>query len=243
MSQRGRQHLDKTPATDAIELHERLASRWEGKYARRSFQGREAILAECMEGVPLPGQRWLDAGCGTGRLARFLATQGCSVLGVDAARSMIEVATAESAAAGLTDHLKFERIGSIEQMAFAPAMFDGVLCISVLEYLQNPVAAITACRGCVRPGGLFVVAVPNRLSLIRRLLRASFRLSKAILGSGRPAYLEFSRNEYSQNEFADVLASSGFEVSKAIFFGGPVPLALQRLPAVGSLIMFVARRA
>jgi 2-polyprenyl-6-hydroxyphenyl methylase/3-demethylubiquinone-9 3-methyltransferase len=234
--------MDTTPATDAIELHERLASHWEGKYARRSFQGREAILAKCVEGVPLRGQHWLDAGCGTGRLARFLATQGCSVLGVDAARSMIEVAAAEAAAAGLTDRLKFEHIGNIEQMHFAPDAFDGVLCISVLEYLQNPAAAIARCRECVRPDGLFVVAVPNRLSLVRRLLRASFSLRKAITGSGRPTYLEFSRNEYSQDEFADILAAHGFEVSKATYFGGPLPLALQRLSAVGSLIMFVARR-
>jgi 2-polyprenyl-3-methyl-5-hydroxy-6-metoxy-1,4-benzoquinol methylase len=43
-----------------------------------------------------PGGRVLDAGCGTGRVARELARRGHDVVGVDSDASMLEVARAEA---------------------------------------------------------------------------------------------------------------------------------------------------
>jgi SAM-dependent methyltransferase len=44
----------------------------------------------------VPGGRVLDAGCGTGRVARELARRGHDVVGVDSDASMLEVARAEA---------------------------------------------------------------------------------------------------------------------------------------------------
>ena len=57
----------------AVEFHDRLAERWEAKYRKASFRAREDVLDRALAGVHLTGQRWLDAGCGTGTLSRALA--------------------------------------------------------------------------------------------------------------------------------------------------------------------------
>jgi ubiquinone/menaquinone biosynthesis C-methylase UbiE len=76
--------------SDAIEYHARLALDWEERYsARRSFRARHAILAALLEEAVRPGERWLDAGCGTGHFSRQLARLGAHVTGVDGAESMI----------------------------------------------------------------------------------------------------------------------------------------------------------
>ena len=57
----------------AVEYHSRIASVWESNYSTEVFSIRERVLDEMLAGCDLTGQRWLDAGCGTGTLARFLA--------------------------------------------------------------------------------------------------------------------------------------------------------------------------
>jgi trans-aconitate methyltransferase len=54
--------------------------------------GEAAFVAQLLE----PGQRVLDAGCGTGRVARELARRGADVVGVDNDPSMLAVARAEA---------------------------------------------------------------------------------------------------------------------------------------------------
>jgi trans-aconitate methyltransferase len=52
--------------------------------------------ATFVEGLLEPGSRVLDAGCGTGRVARELARRGLDVVGVDSDASMLDVARAQS---------------------------------------------------------------------------------------------------------------------------------------------------
>jgi 2-polyprenyl-3-methyl-5-hydroxy-6-metoxy-1,4-benzoquinol methylase len=46
-------------------------------------------------GARLAGTRWLDAGCGEGRVARELARRGASVLGVDVAAPLVAAGAAQ----------------------------------------------------------------------------------------------------------------------------------------------------
>jgi 2-polyprenyl-3-methyl-5-hydroxy-6-metoxy-1,4-benzoquinol methylase len=48
-----------------------------------------------------PSRRVLDLGCGTGEHARFLATKGFSVVGIDASESMLAKAREGSTPAGV----------------------------------------------------------------------------------------------------------------------------------------------
>ncbi|GAB2845427.1 class I SAM-dependent methyltransferase [Actinocorallia aurea] len=98
-----------------------------------------------------PGDRVLDAGCGTGRVAIRLAELGHPCVGVDVDASMLTVA--RKAAPGLTwieaDLATFE----------APGDFDLVVAAgNVMPLLAPGTEAETVRRlaACVRPGGLLV---------------------------------------------------------------------------------------
>lgn len=67
-----------------------------------------------------PAARVLDAGCGTGRMSRYLAERGCDVEGVDLSPGMIAMARHHH------QDLKFT-VGSLTDLPYADDYFDGVL--------------------------------------------------------------------------------------------------------------------
>src|SRR5271155_922339 len=104
--------VDKEPL-QAVAYHRHLASGWEQRYRKRSFKARQAVLVECLEARDLTGGSWLDAGCGTGTLSRWLAERGCAVLGVDAAIEMVEAAGRLAQGEDRSVQLKFEQVETI----------------------------------------------------------------------------------------------------------------------------------
>ena len=128
---------------DAVTYHASLAPDWEQRYQKRSFQMRETVLRKCLEGRDLAGEFWLDAGCGTGTLSRWLAARGCRVLGVDAAPEMVIRATQLAGSHSYFDQLKFAGVDTIANVAVGDSSLDGVLCSSVLEYVPDPSACLT----------------------------------------------------------------------------------------------------
>jgi len=103
--------------------------------------------------LPSPqGSTVLDAGCGAGRNARYLAGAGLRVTAIDRSVGMVRRARAEGVPAG---------IATIEHLPFVAGAFDAAVCTSVLEYLDAPTAqaAVAEVQRVLRPGGrLLVVA-------------------------------------------------------------------------------------
>lgn len=228
---------------NAITFHDQLAANWEGKYAQKSFSRREQVLDECLNQVILEGQCWLDAGCGTGRLARVLALRGAAVTGLDGSAEMVRVARDEAARIVSSYTPTFEVVETLDRLSLDGESFDGVLCNSVIEYLDRPTDALDQMVAALRPAGLLLVSVPNRRSLFRRSLMLVYSVMKRLRGRGWPPYLEFSMNEYTREEFAQLLERLGLRVERVIYFGGPLPTWLQRLAWVGPLCMFVTRKS
>ena len=75
--------------------------------------------------------------------------------------------------------------------------YDTVLCINVLEYVDSPVRVIEHCAGILKPGGTFVILVPQGASM-----RGSL---DETLGHKR---------RFERTEIAALLANNGFEVSQ-----------------------------
>jgi len=50
--------------------------------------------------------------------------------------------------------------------------FDSVLCINVLEYVEDPVAVVRSLRGTLKAGGVLVMLVPNGPGLFGSLDRS-----------------------------------------------------------------------
>lgn len=227
--------------SDVVAYHGELAGEWEARYRKRSFRARLEVLEECLRGRSLAGTQWLDAGCGTGTLTRFLAERGCFVTGLDAAPRMIEIARDEARMHSCGERMTFQVAETIARLPHADVSLDGLLCSSVLEYVPNVEQCLTGFARVLKPGGVLLVSVPNSRSLVRRGQVAMHGWGRR-LGRRWLEFIEHSRNEYSIPEFTALLGSRGFATENVVAFGSPIPRWVQRRQLGGSLLMFLAVR-
>ena len=98
----------------------------------------------------------LDAGCGSGSMARLFAAKQptAHVVGVDIRPDYVAYARKRAQAEGL-DNLRFEQ-GDIFRLPFPDASFDFVWSKYVLQWVKNPAAAIVEFRRVTAPGGIVV---------------------------------------------------------------------------------------
>jgi SAM-dependent methyltransferase len=112
-----------------------------------------------------PGDRVLDAGCGSGHWAVALAGRGFAVAGVDLSPALIERATAHAARAGVSVDL---RVGDLAALPDPEAAFVAGVARVVLQFVPDLPAALRELRRVLRPGGRLLASVPGALSPIYR---------------------------------------------------------------------------
>jgi SAM-dependent methyltransferase len=103
---------------------------------------------------PRAGERWLEAACGPGLIARRLAPHVAHVLGVDATPAMIEVARRE--AAGLRN-VEFTT-GDATALGLPDAALDGAIARFAIHHIPFPLRLVEELARVVRPGGRVVLA-------------------------------------------------------------------------------------
>lgn len=105
----------------------------------------------------------VDAGGGTGGFAVPLAEAGHRVTVVDPSPDSLAALQRRAAERGLTDRVAGLQ-GDLSDLPvlITPGSTDVVLCHSVLEVVDDPVAALAAVAGCLRPGGRLSLLVANR---------------------------------------------------------------------------------
>lgn len=187
------------------------------------------ILAELLPGAQT-GRRWLDAGCGTGTLARWLAQErGATVTAIDASEQML--ANAQSCPGVTYVHADMASVN------LPAATFDGILCSSVLEYLEHPAVALVECARLLSSGGILFVSVPNASSPIRLALKMIYWLTRPFGPLRRYEFLDYSMHAYTASGISRLLSSAGFVPTDAVDFAtvaGPFGLPL---PLAGALLM------
>lgn len=108
----------------------------------------------------LAGRQVLDVGCGGGLLAEGMACRGARVLGIDLAPEALAVARLHAIESGLA--VEYRQV-AVEKLAeSAPAGFDVVTCLEMLEHVPDPSAIVTALARLVRPGGHVIISTINR---------------------------------------------------------------------------------
>jgi ubiquinone/menaquinone biosynthesis C-methylase UbiE len=220
-------------ANDAIGFHSEQATAWEAGYSNPTFAVRFDILATLLHDRNLSGQVWLDAGCGTGTLARWLASRkACRVLGVDASAQMI-------ANCDQTPGTEFRVISDISKMDLTDGAFDGVLCSSVLEYTRSPEAALRELRRVIRKGGLLLVSVPSSSLLARLPTLIVYWLTKPLGRWRQLSFLDHSKVAYSPHSFSRLLRLCRFEPQDFRKFG-EVRFGGFKISFDGTMIMFLA---
>ena len=198
------------PRTDPI-AWQRLCESPEGP-GYVFVRGIELALARITAAVA-PGGRWLDVGCGTGRLLHALTASSIRAVGVDANPAMLDLARSMLAgppplAVALAEHLPF-----------ADASFDGAAATSFMGCVTDPSPMLAELRRVVRPDGLLVVTCTNADSALLRLNYAGRR--------GRPG----GHHLYRVDEACEFLVEAGFKVEDVWFYSFVLTLGGRIVPS------------
>lgn len=135
-----------------------LAVRYDTDFTNTAVgQSLRRVVWSRLASVFRPSQRVLELGCGTGEDAIRLATQGVSVVAVDASPAMIAVAQEKARRYACLDHVEF-RCMPMEDVgqAFCGQSFDGVFsnfgavnCVRDLSSLAASLARLLPERGAL----------------------------------------------------------------------------------------------
>lgn len=187
---------------------------WDVARYERSFgfvhkHGRDlvALLA------PVPGERVLDLGCGTGELAAELADLGIEVHGIDADASMIEQARARHPT------VVFEQADGHDFVLARPV--DAVLSNAALHWMLDPGVVLERVKAALRPGGRLVAEFGgqgNVATIRAAVIEAAEALGVDSTRLDDPWFFP------SPAEYATLLEEGGFRVRLVEHFDRLTPL-------------------
>jgi 2-polyprenyl-3-methyl-5-hydroxy-6-metoxy-1,4-benzoquinol methylase len=137
---------------------------------RRSLRLRfERVMSEC---VNLEGRRVLDIGCGPGTYSIALAQAGAkSVVGIDVAPGMIEIARKGAAQAGVDGQCEFHFTGLDDYQS--EAAFDYVIAMGIMDYVER--ADLFVQKALSLAGGKAFFSFPKRGGILAWQRRLRYR--------------------------------------------------------------------
>jgi ubiquinone/menaquinone biosynthesis C-methylase UbiE len=209
-------------AADAISYHDSIAWRWTAAHGAGGFRARRSLLKGVLAQVVRRGDSWADIGCGSGVLTKDLVDLGAArVVGLDASAEMLGYARKSfEAPAGIQVQWVQGRVESLESIP--SATFDGVLCSSVIEYVDSPEAVLREIARVLKPEGCFVLSVPPKRSVVRaiqKLVRQALRVA----GRDVFSYLSVSKFEARRRTVAALFRDHGLAVSRVTGFDPVLP--------------------
>jgi len=148
----------------------------------------------------ISGKQILDAGCGVGAFSEPLAKQN-TVYGVD----FSEKSLAFAAGRGL-----HTVTGDLTALPFEDGMFDVVLCIGVIQLIEQYMPVLAELARVTKPGGTLLVQTLHKGSLQRKIL-GLFEQSK-----------KFDKM-YTLGELASAFSQYGFEKIEFLKMYHPFP--------------------
>ncbi len=160
---------------------------------------------EALEKIPKTA-RILDVGAGEGALVERYRGRGWDILGVDAAYESASVKRADLLA-----------------LPFESGVFDQALCLDVLEHvdLLEQRRALFEIARVLKPGGGLLLSVPNLAHLHSRI---RFLFSGKLT---RTSAVERHPGDRPLGEYLELMASSGFEVTRRSGIFATLPFAFR----------------
>jgi 2-polyprenyl-6-hydroxyphenyl methylase/3-demethylubiquinone-9 3-methyltransferase len=186
-----------------------LAHRWwdaDGEF-RPLHQINPLRLAWINGLCPLQGKAVLDVGCGGGILTDSLARSGATATGIDLSTKALRIAQLHAMDAQ-TSNVTYREISAEDMALEAPASFDMVTCMEMLEHVPDPASVVQACATLVKPGGWVFFSTLNRnpKSFLLAIVGAEYVLG--MLPRGTHEYAKMIR----PSELASFCRQAGLDV-------------------------------
>jgi SAM-dependent methyltransferase len=201
---------------------------------RSGYYLRGKLFVDCAKTWLSTGAYVLDYGCGPGRLSLLLAEHGFKIRAVDTSPGMIAEARA------LQSHnatVEFETIAESRE-ALPRDTYDGIVCSSVIEYIDDADRLLLEFREALRGSGALIISFANRASL--------FRWYWDRVAPPNPMGAA-QHHVWVWKEFRSLLERNGFRaVTQPRYFewawdSRPLARVLQRVPLLGSIGVVVAK--
>ena len=188
-----------------------------GRDRQVSFVAQKAIAIELLGDAK---RQLLEVGCGPAVMTPELLAMGFEAHGIDVSCEMVRRARQRMAGHPLEKRCRFS-VDDVERLHIAEGSCDAVLCMGVLEYLPRYSRALGEIARVLKPGGIAVIALPNRASAYHvardawRHLRTFERRVR-----GRRAPYSLAHNRCVPWQFDRELKRAGFvkEASRACNF-------------------------
>lgn len=159
--------------------------------------------------------RVLDIGCGPGVMTKQIRDLGWTYMGIDISKEMIELAVKRFDHDSSTQF----KVGPVENIEEEDNSFDVVVAMGLVEYVANDEAVIQEVKRVLKPGGLFIVSLPNWWSPVRLwdrlILKPFIYLKRRFITKKEVGVLH---REYVLGSYKNLLKQNNFEVECVDFY-------------------------
>lgn len=187
------------------------------------------VAARLTAGLP-DGATVLEVAPGPGYHAIEMARSGrLRVTGLDVSRTMVEIATATAARAGVA--VEFRR-ADVADMPFAAGSFDLIVCQAAFKNFARPDRALDEMYRVLKPGGVAVIQDMRKEATIAEIRAevAGMRVGGVNAAMTRFALAGLRRRAYTVDGFRALVAGTRFRACEISAGGIGIEVRLTRPP-------------
>ena len=102
----------------------------------------------------------LDIGCGTGQVTLELLRTGYEVIAIDVSQERVNLTNLLAKQHGYQDNIA--RVASSNDLVdeFGKKQFDNIVCLDVLEHIENDVLVLEQIYKALKPDGRLILTLP-----------------------------------------------------------------------------------
>lgn len=152
-----------------LSIYDDVAARWwsdEVRWVRTLRNLVPARLNWFSRHIDWHGKSVLDLGCAGGFMSEALTNSGSRVTGIDPAAKAIGAARSRARQQG--QDIRYD-VGVGETLPYDNASFDAVVCVDVLEHVNDVEAVLSEVARVLKPGGIFFYDTINRNPVSRMI--------------------------------------------------------------------------
>ena len=216
---------------------------WASGVAYESYVGRwsRLVAREFVRWLAVPLQaRWLDIGCGTGALSQTVLELAApqSVLGVDPSEGYLELAHQQ-----VQDARANFLLGEAQALPVSSSAYDAVVSGLVLNFMPQPVQALSEMVRAVRRGGTVAAYVwdyAGQMQLMRSFWDAAVALDPAARAPGKTSRVFSMTHPRLQHE-ARLLIHLDLQYGRTTWYLSPLWNSVVRRTAWAAMPAWRAR--